>query len=100
MSTARDARIRTWPLQRWALWGFIVGVAITVPATFVALLSHTGEALHPYLVPSTELLGPLSNVMATWPGLMNMSIAAVVNGVIYAAGVGALGTLLAMLKRR
>jgi len=31
---------------------------------------------------------------------MNMAIAAVVNGVIYAAGVGALGTLLAMLKRR
>jgi hypothetical protein len=100
MSTARDARSRTWPPQRWALWGFIVGVAITVPATFFALLSHAGETLHPYLVPSTELLGPLSDVMATWPGLVNMGIAAVVNGVIYAAGVGALTTLLAMLRRR
>lgn len=57
MSTARDARTRTWPPQRWASWGFIAGAAITVPATFFALLSHTGEALHPYLVPSTGLLG-------------------------------------------
>lgn len=100
MSPARGARPRTWPPQRWALWGFIVGVAITVPATLFALLAHTGEALHPYLVPSTELLGPLSDVMATWPGLMTMAIAAVVNGGIYAAGAGALGTVLAILSHR
>jgi hypothetical protein len=100
MSTARNARTRPWPPQRWARWGFIVGVAITVPATFFALLSHTGEALHPYLVPSTELLGPLSDTMATWPGLMTMAVAAVVNGVVYTAGAGALGTLWAMLRRR
>jgi hypothetical protein len=72
MSTARNVRTRPWPPQRWARWGFVVGVAITVPATFFALLSHTGEALHPYLVSGTELLGPLSDTMATWPGLMNM----------------------------
>jgi hypothetical protein len=85
------------------LWGFIAGVAITVPATFFALLSHTGGALHPYLVPSPELLGPLSDVTATWPGLTNIAIAAVVvvvTGVTYAAGAGALGTVMPMLKRR
>lgn len=71
-----------------------------MPATLFALLSHTGEALHPYLVPSTELLGPLSDVMATWPGLINMAIAAVVNGVIYAAGAGALGAVLVILRHR
>lgn len=98
MSTVRDARTHTWPPQRWALAGFIVGLAITVPATFLALLSHTGEALHPYLVPSKVLLGPLSEMMATRPGLLNMAIASVVNGAIYAAGVGALGTLRAMLS--
>jgi hypothetical protein len=82
------------------LWGFILGVAITVPATFLALLSHTGEVLQPYLAPGTELLGPLSDMMASSPGLMNMAIAAMVNGVIYAAGAGALGTLLAILRHR
>jgi hypothetical protein len=100
MSAAPDSRARHWPPRRWALWGFIVGVAITVPATFFALVSHTGEALHPYLVPSAKLLGPLSDMMSTWPGLMNMAIDAAVNGAIYAAGVGVLGTLLAMPRRR
>jgi hypothetical protein len=100
MSTEPDAQTRTWPPRQWVLWGFVAGAAITVAATFFALLSHTGEALHPYLVPSTELLGPLSDVMATWPGLLNMAIAAVVNGVIYASGAGALGTLRALPRRR
>lgn len=99
MSTARDADTRGWPPQRWAWWGFVVGVAVTLPATFFALLSHTGEALHPYLVPSAALLGPLSDVMATWPGLLNMTIAAVVNGLVYAAAAGALGVVLAMRHR-
>lgn len=100
MSAHRDDRSRTWLPQRWVLWGFIVGVAVTVPATFFALLFHTGEALHPYLVPSTELLAPLSHVVATWPGLVNVAIVAVVNGVIYAAVAGALGTLLSILRHR
>lgn len=100
MSAARNARIRTSSPQRWALWGFILGVAITVPATFFALLFHAGETLHPYLVPSAELLDPLSDVIATWPGLLNMVIAAAINGVIYSVSAGALGTLLAVLARR
>jgi hypothetical protein len=82
------------------LWGFIVGVTITVPATFYALLSHTGEALHPYLVPGTKLLGPLSDAMAAWPGVINMAIGSVVNGVVYAAIAGVLGTVLATLGHR
>jgi len=71
-----------------------------MPATYFALLSHTGETLHPYLVPSKEVLRPLSHMMARWPGLLNMTIAAVVNGVIYAVPVGLLGTLLTMRRRR
>ena len=91
--------MRTMPPERWALWGFIVGAAITVPATFFALLSHAGEALHPYVVPSAVLLGPLSDVMATWPGLINVTIGAAINGVIYAAGAGAVGTVQAKWRR-
>lgn len=98
MTTASDDRTHVRPPQRWAWWGFLVGVAITVPATFFALLFHSGEALHPYLVPSTALLGPLSDVMATWPGLIAMALAAVVNGGIYAA-VAALGARVVRLRR-
>ena len=100
MSTAQDTRVRTSRPQRWALWGFIVGAAITVPTTFFALLFPTGEDLHPYVVPSSVLLAPLSDVMATWPGLVNVAIGAAINGFVYAAGAGALGTGLAKWRHR
>lgn len=75
-------------------------MAIALPATVFALLSHTGEALHPYLVPSSALLRRLPDVTATWPDLANVAIAAVVNGIIYAAGAGTLGSLLAIPRHR
>lgn len=99
MSTPGDGLTRTWRPQRWLLCGLMVGVAITLPATFFALLSPAGEALHPYLVPSTELLRPLADVAATWPGILNVALAATVNGVIYAIGAVALGTLLSIMRR-
>jgi hypothetical protein len=39
-------------------------------------------------------------MLSTWPGLINMAIDAAANGAIYAAGVGVLGILLAMPRRR
>ena len=80
--------------------GFIVGLAITVPATFFALLSPIGEALHPYLVPGTELLRPLAEGTATWPGPVNVAVAALANGVIYAIGAAVLRALMAILRHR
>lgn len=100
MSTAPDARTRGWPPRRWALWGFVVGAAITVPATMFALLSYTGETLYPFLVPSSGLLTRLGDVVATWPGALNMAIACGINGLFYAAIAGALGALVGMLKHR
>lgn len=100
MSAAADARPRTWPPWRWAVWGFIVGAAITVPATFFALLSYTGETLYPYLVPTSELLSRLPQVMETWPGAVNMAIASALNGCLYAAPAGALGALVGMRRHR
>ena len=100
MSAAPEARTRTWPPRRWAVWGFIVGAAITVPATFFALLSYAGETLYPYLVPTSELLSRLPQVMETWPGAVNMAIASALNGGIYAASAGALGALVGMRRHR
>ncbi len=79
--------------KRWAFWSFVVGVAITMPATFLALLSPTGEALLPFLVPASAVLRPLADVVANWPGLVNVAIASLVNGVIYAAIAAALRPL-------
>lgn len=88
MSTRQETASRTRQPRRYALWGFVIGVAITVPATLLALVSNVGEAIHPYLVPSTVLLRPLADAAASWPGLLNVALAAVVNGLVYATVVG------------
>jgi len=69
-----------------AVWAFIVGTSITLPATLWAVLYQSGEALHPFLVPSTLLLRPVADNMASWPGIDNVAVAAVVNGIVYACG--------------
>lgn len=100
MSTPVAARTRTRPTPWWALWGLLIGTAITLPATFLALTTPTGEALHPYLVPGTALLRPLADAAASWPGLVNMVIASLVNGLVYAIGAGLLGALASRVRHR
>jgi hypothetical protein len=77
-----------------------VGVAITVPATFFALLSPTGEVVFPFLVPANAVLRPLADVVARWPGLANVALASLVNGVIYAAIAVALHAIASRTRRR
>ena len=74
-------------------------MAITVPATLLALLSLTGE-LFPFLVPASAVLRPLADVVATWPGLVNVGIVSLVNGVIYAAIAAALQPLVGKAAHR
>lgn len=100
MTAKKDAPTRAGPLRRWLLWGWIIGVVITVPATFFALLSPAGETLHPFLVPSAGLLAPLSGVMANWPALVNLAIACIVNGLVYATVAAAAGAVLHSLRHR
>jgi len=40
--------------------------------------------VYPVLVPASPLLRPLADRMADWNGLVNMVVAGVVNGAIYA----------------
>ncbi len=100
MRTPPAAQTPTSSARRWALWGFIVGAAITVPATMFALLSHTGEALMPYLVLGSSLLHPLAEMMAVWPGLINMTVASVANGLLYGALAGVAATVIGTLRQR
>jgi hypothetical protein len=61
----------------------VLGFVVTVPAVFLALLSPVGEAVLGILTPGSLLLKPLTNVMATWPGLLNVGLVAVANGLVY-----------------
>jgi hypothetical protein len=45
------------------------------------------------------LLAPLSDAMADWNGLLNMTLGGMANGVVY-AGVAAVGTLALAAVRR
>ena len=42
------------------------------------------ETLLPWLVPGAALLAPLTDRMADWNGLLNMVLAGIANGLVYA----------------
>lgn len=69
--------------RRAFLIGFVIGLAVTVPAIFLALVTPVGEALLPLLTPGSLLLRPFADVMATWPGIVNVALVAIANGLIY-----------------
>jgi hypothetical protein len=90
---------RRWSLSR-AFWvGFVLGLVVTVPAVFFALLSPVGEALLPVLTPGSLLLRPMAEVMATWPGLLNVGLVAVANGLVYGSVAVALVRLMGVVRR-
>ena len=70
-------------LRRPALTGFGVGFAMAFVATVLALMMPLFETLHPVLVPGAALLSPLSDRMADWNGLLNMTLGGIANGAIY-----------------
>jgi hypothetical protein len=86
-------------LRRPVLIGFAVGFAMAFVATVLALLLPLFETLHPVLVPGAALLAPLTDRMADWNGLLNMTLGGIANGAVY-AGVVAVGTLAMSAVRR
>jgi hypothetical protein len=79
--------------------GFVLGLVVTVPAIFFALLSPIGEALLGILTPGSLLLEPLSDVMASWPGLLNVALVAVANGLVYGSVATALVSVVSAVRR-
>ena len=101
MPTAGIARHHAPQVRRWIVVLFLVGFFITVPATFVALLSTTGEAVLPYLVPGAAILSSLlSDSMRGWNGAVNMLLGSVVNGLVYALVGGLAATALRVVSRK
>lgn len=79
--------------------GFVLGLVVTVPAVFFALLSPVGEAALGILTPGSLLLRPLTGVMASWPGLLNVALVAVANGLVYGLVATALVTVVRAVRR-
>ena len=75
------------------LAAFAVGFLITVPVTFLALLWPVFETIAPVLTPGVALLRPLSSSMAQWPGGINLLLASVANGLVYALAASAVALL-------
>ncbi len=76
--------------------GFAVGSLMTLPVTLLALAVPAFEPLAPFLVPGAALLQPLSPVMASWPGAVNLLLGSLANGLV----VGALAAGGALVVRR
>jgi hypothetical protein len=70
--------------RRPALLGFVVGFAMAFVVTVLALMFTVFERLEDVLVPGAALLSPLSEAMSGWNGLLNMVLAGLANGVLYA----------------
>lgn len=80
--------------RRVALIGFLVGFAMAFVVTVLALVSTLFERFEDVLVPGALLLSPLSDRMAGWNGLLNMVLAGVANGLVYAAVAATLAAVL------
>jgi hypothetical protein len=91
--TTKTAPRRRFP--RPVLAGFVTGFAMAFVATILALAIGILERVHTVLVPASVLLHPLAEHMADWNGLLSMTVAGVVNGLVYAAAFALVATLLA-----
>lgn len=90
-------RGRSW--RRAAIVGFIAGFVIAPIAMVLALLVPVIDLLRPLLTPGALLLRPLIPAMSGWPGWVNILLAAVANGVVFAVLVTGI-VLLVLLVRR
>ena len=84
--------------RRAVLIGFVVGFVMAFVVTVLALMSTLFERLEDVLVPGALLLSPLSERMAGWNGLLNMALAGVANGLVYALVVVAAAVVLPLRR--
>jgi hypothetical protein len=63
--------------------GFVIGFLVTVPAIMLALAFTLWETLLPFVVPGSLLLRIWGSAMADWPGLVNVLLACLANGLVY-----------------
>lgn len=84
--------------RRWFVGGLLLGAAVPLPATVLALLLPAAERIAPLLVPGAVLLRPLSSAMAGWSGGVNLLLVCVANGLVYGAGAALLVRVLGPVR--
>ena len=87
------------PARRAFLLGFLVGVVVTLPAALLGLVATWAEAALPWVVPGLLITRPLAPWMQTWPGALNIGLAAVANGVVYGLLVVGIVTVIRSVRR-
>ena len=99
MPETEEPRRRAIPRARAFGVGFVLGLVVTVPAIFFALLSPVGEAVLGILTPGSLLLRPIADAMASRPGLLNVALVAVANGLLYGLAAAALSSVVSAVRR-
>ena len=63
--------------------GFVVGGIVLVLAAFLSLIIEMPDWLFGALTVGAVVLRPFQGAMAEWPGLINIGLAAVANGLVF-----------------
>ena len=69
--------------RRAFIIGFVVGAIVLVLAAFVSVLVEMPAWLFGVLTVGAVFLRPFADAMAEWPGLLNIALAAIANGIVY-----------------
>jgi hypothetical protein len=69
--------------KKFAFIGFLVGFLGTFLMAMLPFFLPVDVASNIFLFPARQILAPLNEAMSSWPGLINMLLAAVVNGIVY-----------------
>jgi hypothetical protein len=70
-------------LGRAFAWWFVIGAVVLAISLVARLVFELPLWLEDLLTPGALLLMPLADAMADWPGLLTVTLAAAVNGVVY-----------------
>ena len=79
--------------------GFVLGLVVTVPAVFFALLSPVVRGGPGILSCGSTPVRTIADVMASWPGLLNVALVAVANGLVYGLAAAALVIVVSAVRR-
>jgi hypothetical protein len=84
-------------MKRWVIAAFALGFSLAFVLPVLALMFVPFELFGRALLPGLLLIPRrLLDAMAGWPGLLNLSIGGVANGLVYAA----VAALVVLVRRR
>ena len=85
--------------RRAFIIGFVVGAVVLVLAAFVSVLVEMPAWLFGVLTVGAVVLRPFAEAMADWPGLINIALAAIANGLVYGVVAIVVAWILNVMRR-